>query len=106
MSISQERLDELAWEDYRVREERLRAWIDIADKEIQEEAPRETVYALLFWAQVEFRRRRVYLNLSTPDIELQGALVLRRLEARGAEASAHFCPPFPFSNCAPEQKTL
>lgn len=79
MSISQEKLNELIQEDYRVHEERLRVWMEVAEAELTAEKPREQIYGLLFWAQVEFHRRRVYLGLEKPDLERRGTEALRAL---------------------------
>ena len=79
MSISQEKLNELIQEDYRAHEERLRVWMEVAEAELTAEKPREQIYSLLFWAQVEFHRRRVYLGLEKPDLERRGTEALRAL---------------------------
>lgn len=83
MSVSQEKLNELIQEDYNAHEERLRAWVETAEAELTAEKPREQVYGLLFWAQVEFHRRRVYLSREMPDLERRAAGLLRTLGGRG-----------------------
>lgn len=79
MNISQEKLNDLIQEDYRAHEDRLRAWVETAETELTEEEPREQVYGLLFWAQVEFHRRRVYLGQDMPELERRAAELLRAL---------------------------
>jgi len=87
MRISQEQLNELLQEDYQAHEERLRTWIQAAEAELAEEsAPHEEVYGLLFWAQVEFHRRRRYLALEKPELEFRGAAMLKALADRMAAA--------------------
>ena len=85
MSISQEKLNELIQQDYRAHEERLRVWAEAAEEELLEGNPREPVYGLLFWAQVEFHRRRVYLGLDMPDLERRAAGLLRALGGEKTE---------------------
>ena len=69
MEITREMLAELAREDCRVRESWLRLWTAVAREELERhEAPWEGLDGFLFWAQVECRRRRVYLAQILPQL--------------------------------------
>lgn len=81
MSISQKELDRMIREDYLSHEERLKIWAAAAESEFEEEC-REEVLGFLFWAQVEFHRRRTWLGLEEPELERHAALLLRTLSGR------------------------
>lgn len=85
MGTRQERLDELARKGFWAHEDRLRNWAEAAEEELQEEEPSEQIYGLLLWAQIEFGRRRAYLNMEMPELERHAAALLRAL---GAQAVA------------------
>lgn len=86
MSMDPQKLNQLLRDDYLGAEERLRVWTEAAQEALQEEETvHEDIYAMLFWAQTELYRRRAYLRLKQPDIELQGSRALRAIERRNRE---------------------
>lgn len=93
MEITRGMLLDLAVEDWHVRAQWLRVWTEMAKEELERrEEPWEPLYGLLFWAQVEARRRRTYLaellpetGSGVPDIELEAMKTLRAMEARKNE---------------------
>lgn len=81
MDIDHEKLNQMIWEDYRAHQERLRVWAEAAEN-LADEEHRKTVFDLLFWAKVEFHRRRTYLGLEEPELERRAALLIRTLAER------------------------
>lgn len=81
MDINQENLNQMIWEDYRAHQERLRVWAEAAEN-LAEGENHKTVFDLLFWAKVEFHRRRTYLGLEEPELERRAALLIRTLAER------------------------
>ena len=80
-----EELERMILEDYAAHEERLWVWIAAAEEELTGDGVREEIYSMLFWAQTEFHRRRVYLGLDMPEIERRAAEVLIALGDRAQE---------------------
>lgn len=92
MEITRDMLEELAWEELHMCAKRLRFWTLIAEEELKKETLWEPLYGLLFWAKVEFHRRRVYLaeaipevGKETPEVEERGSQVLLKVEERRRE---------------------
>lgn len=81
MEDKKESLNKMIQEDYLAHQERLRVWMEAAEN-LAEEEHRKTVFDLLFWAKVEFHRRRTYLGLEEPELERRAALLIRRLAER------------------------
>lgn len=83
MRFDQDVLDSMAWEDYRALEKRMCAWAAAAEAEVQSgETTRDIVFDLLFWANTEFHRRRLYMNQEEPETERHAREVLRALRGK------------------------
>lgn len=82
MDHNQECLNGMIWEDYQAHQERLRVWVEAAEEVAVEDELRQEVFGLLFWAKVEFRRRRTYLGLEEPELERRAAWLIRALAER------------------------
>lgn len=111
MSLDQTKLADLIREDYQAHEERLRVWIEAAEEALKAPEYPKQVYELLFLAQVEFHRRRVYLSLNMPELERRGSAALRAMEAASADPDKpkslprfknSFLPP----DCVPPENPL
>ena len=79
MDIRPENLSRMIWEDYLAHQERLRVWVEAAADLTEEGELREEVFGLLFWAKVEFHRRRIYLGLEEPELERRAARLIQSL---------------------------
>ena len=110
MEITNGMLLNLAIEDFHVRAQWLNVWTAMAKEELEtHETPWEPIYGLLFWAQVEARRRREFLvslapeimGNEVPDTEIEAMKMLRAIEDRwkskdgGANAKKKWKPRVP-----------
>ena len=94
MEITKDILEKLIWEDCDSRQKRMKVWTAIVGDALEkEEGPWELLYGLLFFAQSDFRRRRIFLSKTfpcfggpPPETELDAMKMLFRLEERRREA--------------------
>lgn len=86
MSMNPNVLRKMVRDDYLDARERLSLWIEAAEEALREEGRvHEDIYAMLFWSQTEFHRRRSYLKLNRSELELRGSQTLRAIESRNRE---------------------
>ena len=86
MRYDQDTLKRMFMKDYRALEKRMCAWTAAAEAELQsEETAREMVFDLLFWANGEFHRRRLYMDRKEPETERHAREVLWALSRRMKE---------------------
>ena len=83
MRLDQDALESMVWKEYRALERRMNTWVSAAEAELEsEEAPREIIFAFLFWANGEFQRRRRYMGQEEPETERHAKKVLWALSEK------------------------